>query len=372
MEQVLIDILTALQELKIKGADLTDIYIVMSQNMAQRIESPVKKIVINTGATRLSRIWAEQVKLPIILKKMKIHKLFSLCNILPIFFTGHSFVMVHDLHWFRRSLLFRSSKDLLRLIYVKTAITLSILKAQRIYTGSPHAAMDIFNLFNLKARVFPWGYKSFFDFGPDNSEDNNDHVCPQKDFILFVGQTHRRKNVVNLIKAYNMIDSAFFLDNSIDKSNPVKADTNSFCEKIPKLVILGTEGDGEKDLQNTIRKFNLNDRVIRVINADISELRSYYKAALVMVYPSLYEGFGIPVIEAMACGCPVVTSEISCLPYTASGAAVLVDPESPESIAFGIKRVIKNKDFYRTLGYKRIKNQASILKTCDLVRDIIY
>jgi alpha-1,3-rhamnosyl/mannosyltransferase len=104
----------------------------------------------------------------------------------------------------------------------------------------------------------------------------------------------------------------------------------------------------------------------------ISELRSYYKAALVMVYPSLYEGFGIPVIEAMACGCPVVTSEISCLPYTASGAAVLVDPESPESIAFGIKRVIKNKDFYRTLGYKRIKNQASILKTCDLVRDIIY
>jgi glycosyltransferase involved in cell wall biosynthesis len=72
-------------------------------------------------------------------------------------------------------------------------------------------------------------------------------------------------------------------------------------------------------------------------------LPAFYSAASVVVYPTLYEGFGFPVLEAMACGTPVVTSSVSSLPEVAGDAAVLVDPKSPEDIANGVQRVLTDE-----------------------------
>lgn len=86
------------------------------------------------------------------------------------------------------------------------------------------------------------------------------------------------------------------------------------------------------------------------------DLPPLYSGASVLIYPSLYEGFGLPILEAYACGCPVVTSNISSMPQVAGNGAVLVDPYSVESIAKGLVKIIKNRDHYVELGEKRVKN----------------
>jgi glycosyltransferase involved in cell wall biosynthesis len=83
------------------------------------------------------------------------------------------------------------------------------------------------------------------------------------------------------------------------------------------------------------------------------ELRALYNGAEALVFASLYEGFGLPILEAMASGCPVVTSNLSSMPETAGNAAIFVDPKSSEAIAFGIKKAIKDKDKLSKKGLKR-------------------
>ncbi len=85
------------------------------------------------------------------------------------------------------------------------------------------------------------------------------------------------------------------------------------------------------------------------------DLAALYSGALCLVYPSLYEGFGLPILEAMACGCPVVTANVSSMPEIAGGGAVLVDPKNIEGIAKGIKEAIKNRERLIKRGFRQAK-----------------
>jgi glycosyltransferase involved in cell wall biosynthesis len=89
-----------------------------------------------------------------------------------------------------------------------------------------------------------------------------------------------------------------------------------------------------------------------------SDLSVLYSGAEVLVYPSLYEGFGLPVLEAMACGVPVVTSNVSSLPEVAGKACVMVNPFKVDSIARGVNKAIKKKDYLINKGYKRVKKYS--------------
>jgi glycosyltransferase involved in cell wall biosynthesis len=103
-----------------------------------------------------------------------------------------------------------------------------------------------------------------------------------------------------------------------------------------RLVHAGPEGWLADDVPRAVRELGLS-AVVRFLGfVPQSDLVALYRLARVCVYPSLYEGFGLPVAEAMACGCPVVTSDVSSLPEVAGDAAVLVDPTSVEAIADGI------------------------------------
>lgn len=98
------------------------------------------------------------------------------------------------------------------------------------------------------------------------------------------------------------------------------------------------------------------ENVISVHNSSDDELAALYSGAQALLYPSLYEGFGLPILQAFSCECPVVTSNISSMPEVAGDAAVLVDPLSVESIANGIKSALKNKNDLIKKGKKRVKN----------------
>jgi glycosyltransferase involved in cell wall biosynthesis len=144
-------------------------------------------------------------------------------------------------------------------------------------------------------------------------------------YILYVGSERKRKNLERLLEAFALL-----------KKSP---DFNDL-----KLVKVGSPGRSETFRQMTLRKvkeLGLDGEVLFVDShiAD-DQLSAYYSSARVLVYPSLYEGFGLPVIEAMACGCPVITSNVSSLPEIAGDAAFLVNPYDVRDICGAIARLL--------------------------------
>jgi glycosyltransferase involved in cell wall biosynthesis len=113
--------------------------------------------------------------------------------------------------------------------------------------------------------------------------------------------------------------------------------------------------------------------VVFVGGVKLEETVNFYQAADVFVYPSLNETFGLPILEAMACGCPVVTSDTSAMPETAGGAAVLADPKEPASIARAIIDAASSPDRLRELGRERAAEftwGATAAATLDVYREV--
>jgi len=136
------------------------------------------------------------------------------------------------------------------------------------------------------------------------------------------------------------------------------------------LAFSGPQRKNLARIKESCRGFNLF--VIGQPYVEYQDLPALYSGALGLVYASLYEGFGLPILEAMACGCPVVTSNISSMPEVAGRAAVLVDPLSVEDIKRGIKKMIKEKQKLVKLGFKRVGDfswQKTARQTLDVYKE---
>jgi len=151
-------------------------------------------------------------------------------------------------------------------------------------------------------------------------------------YVLFVGRVEPRKNPIGMLEAY-----AKFRD---ETGGSVK------------LVIAGGLTWSAGEAKETIDRLNLDKDVIRLGHVDHEDLPWLYSGAEMFVFPSLWEGFGLPLIEAMRCGAPTITSDISCLPEVAGGASLLVDPKSPDSIAQAMVRLHESSDTRTTLREK--------------------
>jgi len=137
-------------------------------------------------------------------------------------------------------------------------------------------------------------------------------------YLLFVGSLEPRKNLALLIQALQQCGS-----------------------RIP-LVLAGWEGWGDKDWQKSIAGTDLENRVIMTGYVDDETLACLYSGATAFVYPSLYEGFGLPILEAMACGCPVICSNVASMPEVAGDAAIRIDPKSADDLAHAIDRIVSD------------------------------
>lgn len=157
--------------------------------------------------------------------------------------------------------------------------------------------------------------------------------------ILFVGRLEKRKNLVNLIKAFNKF-----------KNN------NSINNKSCKLILVGKEGFGFEEIKLEIdRSFFRNDIIIKGYISEEEKVELYQKASL-FVLISFYEGFGLPILEAMSHGLPVVCSDVSSLPEIAGGAGLLVNPSDIEEIARAFERIICNEDVKDDMIEKGFEN----------------
>jgi glycosyltransferase involved in cell wall biosynthesis len=155
-------------------------------------------------------------------------------------------------------------------------------------------------------------------------------------FILFVGGVTPSKNLGNLLRAYGQIRQAF----------------------PHKLVLVGFKRwKFQKDFA-LVDRLGLHDRILCTGFIPDEDIPALYNLADVFVFPSLYEGFGMPVLEAMACGCPVITSKTGCSPEVAGGAALLIDPYHPDEIAESIRRVLTERALREQLirkGLQRVQ-----------------
>jgi glycosyltransferase involved in cell wall biosynthesis len=149
-------------------------------------------------------------------------------------------------------------------------------------------------------------------------------------YLLCVGNRKPHKNEIRVVEAFSRANIA----------NDIR--------------LLFT-GDSTENLTREINKHNISDRITFLGRVDEQDLPSVYKGALALVFPSLYEGFGLPVVEAMACGTPVLTSNVTSLPEVAGDAALLVDPLSVELIADGIKKICEDNALREKLIQKGLK-----------------
>jgi glycosyltransferase involved in cell wall biosynthesis len=143
-------------------------------------------------------------------------------------------------------------------------------------------------------------------------------------FILFLGTLEPRKNIVRLLEAY-----ALWLHKR-----------SASTKDAPTLVIAGAKGWFYETIFARVNELGLAEHVIFPGFVPTEELPWWYRAAELFVYPSLFEGFGLPVLEAMACGTPTITSNASSLPEVAGDAALLIDPEDAEGLAGAMAHVL--------------------------------
>ncbi|HEY8065339.1 MAG TPA: glycosyltransferase family 1 protein [Methylosinus sp.] len=153
-----------------------------------------------------------------------------------------------------------------------------------------------------------------------------------RNYILNVGTLEPRKNQVRLVMAYDEFRRG--------------------VDKPPALIIVGSHGWGYDELMRLIRSSGLSEHVKVLSGVDNNDLSALYSGAMFVAYPSIYEGFGMPVLEAMACGAPVLTSQDTSMQDIARNAAVLVDPLSVSSIAQGLRELATDSDLRSRLASK--------------------
>jgi glycosyltransferase involved in cell wall biosynthesis len=153
-----------------------------------------------------------------------------------------------------------------------------------------------------------------------------------KPYFLFVSTLEPRKNVVTVIKAFDYLKTKYKLEH--------------------RLLLAGKKGWRYEPIFEAIAASPFRESIVHLDYLPDTAIVGYYRSAELLIYPSIYEGFGLPVLEAMTLGCPVVTSNTSSLPEIAKDAAVLVNPSDPLEIAEGMIRIVSDSELRKDLIHK--------------------
>jgi glycosyltransferase involved in cell wall biosynthesis len=181
-------------------------------------------------------------------------------------------------------------------------------------------------------------------------------------FLLYAGRVSPHKNVVRMIEAFSALKTELEKDEAYPNL---------------KLIIIGDDLSGNPDLRRTVVRSGVQNDVRFLGFVPIEVLRIFYDEAKVFVFPSLYEGFGLPPLEAMAHGTPVVTSNVSSLPEVVGGAAVLVNPENVFEIMRALHRVLTDRalrDRMKGRGYEQATKfswESSVRRIIEVYREVV-
>ena len=308
-----------------------------------------KEIIIKSR----NRLWWDQVLLPKMLRKFKIDAVICPKNVTPFLAKCRCYINIADLAYFDRQL---NAYPFLDTMYMRTLIPLSVRKADGIFAISEHTRKDIIHYTGCEPEKIKVAYLAADKmYQPIDNADQLRYVRQKYDigdkFIMYVGSLSPRKNIVRLLEAFSLLR-----------------------DKIEhKLVLTGSKSWKDSTVYQAMEQLDLTGRIKKLGFVDHDDMPALYNLADAYVYPSLYEGFGLPVLEAMQCGCPVVTSSATSLPEVAGDAAVIVDPLDVGAIADSIYQVLTDNQLRERLisrGFEQAK-KFSWNQTAKIMLDTI-
>ncbi len=280
-----------------------------------------RRVILPDQSPAMRLLW-EQTAFPALAVRHKLDLLHSLHYTLPLAYPGRSVVTFHDLTFF----LFPELHTMPKRYFFRLFIHLSRHRAAAIIADSESTRQDAIRL----AKVPPGKIHTVLlgvtpDFHPENDPVLLQSVrlkyhLPER-FMLFVGLLEPRKNLPALLQAFASLPP---------QQPPVK------------LVIVGRQGWMYQQTLRLVQELGIADKVHFTGYVDQADLPRVYNLAQMAIYPSTYEGFGLPVLEAMACGTPVISSNISSMPEIAGEAGVLVPPGDIPVLAQAIERLLSD------------------------------
>ena len=312
-----------------------DYYLISNGPMDYDLINPRwSKVEGRVNRKLLSTLWM-QLNVPFIAVRRNLDLFWGSRHHLPLLLSPEirTVVTVHDIV----NRLLPGTMALPNLLVERLLMKLSLKRSDAILAVSRSTATDAKKEFGISANkittvhhgtpVFPRELKR----GP---EQNND--VPSK-YFLFVGTLDPRKNFERIFKAFESL-------------RPLSQELH--------LVIVGGEGWKNRDFLEMVGKHHLKGQIHMPGYLPRNQLVSYYKNAICLMFPSLYEGFGLPILEAMSCGTPVITSNVSSMEEVAGSAALLVNPYDTSAIADAMNKLLKDeqlKERLISMGFQRAK-----------------
>lgn len=285
--------------------------------------SNVKPVVVPPPARHplLWYAWFE-VAVPVVLKLQKPDLFLSPDGFTSLMTKVPSTLVLHDIAFEHHP----EYMDKLTYRYLKHFTPRFARKATRIATVSEYSKNDIISTYKIDPEkidvIFNGADEIYEPINESKQKETKRIYSKGKEYFIFVGAIQPRKNIVNLFKAFDEFK---------------KTD-----DQETKLMIVGRKGWSVGEIYDTYRAMEYKKDVIFTGRVSNIELKHLYGSALALTFIPYFEGFGIPIVEAQQCCCPVITSNVTSMPEVADGSALLVDPFSVTSIADGLRKMAKD------------------------------
>lgn len=298
----------------------------------------------------------ENVKFPLFVRKLGVSLVHIPLNNVPFFMPRPYVVTIHDM----ASLVFEYESDTRKRMHL-WRFRRGLVRASRIIAVSDATRRDVLNLLNIPASRIRRIYNAI-DPGFLSGETEERHRREVLDryqisypYLLYAGSVNPRKNVARIVEAFAVLRQE--LCGHTEYANL-------------RLVIIGDQISKYPALRRAVHQSRVRE-VVRFLGfVKVEELKVFYQSAEAFIFPSLYEGFGLPPLEAMSLGTPVVASGVSALPEVVGDAAMIVKPENVFDIARGIREVLLDKELRQTL-IQRGHAQVQKFSWYDTAREVL-
>jgi len=350
----------------------------------QKIKSPFNNFQAKVLKWPFSLFWTQgRLSLEMLFNKPDV--LFVPSHALPIIHPKKSIVTIHDIGFDKMDNIYKkenigpankTSRKILNAIaliftlgkyrantldYLHWTTEFALKHAKKILTVSNFSKQEIVGEYKVdqdKIKVIHNGYNENLYLECTNDIEINDIAKKygiKSPYFLYIGRIEKKKNIAALVEAF-----AIMRDNVDDKNI--------------KLVLIGSASYGFDEVNYMIREFGLEHDVIICGWVKEEDLPAIYGGALAFVFPSVYEGFGIPLLQAMSCGVPIVASNVSSIPEVVGEAGLLFNPSYVKSIAEAMEEIFNNKELREKLillGKERVKNFSWRKSAEETLKEIV-
>lgn len=337
MDVVAIELIKNLQQI-----DKENNYVIFGRDGVNDIFTQTQNFHFDTFSSFNYIDW-EQIKLVKKVKDKKINLLHCTANTAPLSLSVPFIVTLHDIIYLEQVSFKGTAYQNLGNLYRRFIVPKVVKKANLILTVSEFERENIIERLKVaedKVKVLYNGVASQFNNQYDVSkveEFRKNHGLPSQ-FIMFLGNTAPKKNTLNVIKAY--------VDYCLGNRDPMP------------LVLLDYRKELVKKILDDLKQTQLLSQFVFPGYVAYKDIPLMYNGATLFLYPSLRESFGLPILEAMACGVPVITSNTSSMPEVAGGAAELINPFNYKELSNAIEKLVLDKELrnvYIQKGFERAR-----------------